>query len=310
MLRVSPDASHREIKKSYRRLVLQYHPDRQEGEDTNDIFMGISKAYEVLSDKEKREIYDSSNGLSVVGAYIKSKTTTLTTKNYRRLVTNSNDFWVIQVFDHDHPACQNLGPQWDKLASTYSFLKFGRVDFKSQRGIQSMIPFRVIEFPFVFIYRKGHESDFVQFSYGVSVASSIKKKLMEAFPKSYLPVDIGGLKELMTKEEKQAQIIHLTKRGLNPRFHFEGQFEGKGRFVATKRAEYNKVLGYLQSLKIAVDRKSRESQYLLKGADGQFALDNNFDNILSLYRFLTPVQFDKETFKRLCNVVPFDGEIK
>jgi len=54
-LEVEKTATFDEIKKSYRKLALKHHPDR--GGD-KDLFQEISNAYEVLSDKDKRDLYD------------------------------------------------------------------------------------------------------------------------------------------------------------------------------------------------------------------------------------------------------------
>ena len=58
-LDVSKDASEQDIKKSYRKLSLQYHPDRNGGnEEATEKYKRINEAYEVLSDSQKREEYD------------------------------------------------------------------------------------------------------------------------------------------------------------------------------------------------------------------------------------------------------------
>jgi DnaJ-class molecular chaperone len=60
LLGVSRTAKADEIKKAYRKLARQYHPDVNPGNAiSEDRFKEISEAFEVLSDPKKREIYDS-----------------------------------------------------------------------------------------------------------------------------------------------------------------------------------------------------------------------------------------------------------
>jgi molecular chaperone DnaJ len=59
ILGVNRNASEKEIKKSYRRLALKYHPDRNPGDkEAEERFKESAEAYEVLRDVEKRQIYD------------------------------------------------------------------------------------------------------------------------------------------------------------------------------------------------------------------------------------------------------------
>ncbi|KAF4373499.1 hypothetical protein F8388_025193 [Cannabis sativa] len=57
-LQVTKDASLQEIKASYRKLARQYHPDVSKSPGAEEKFKEISAAYEVLSDDEKRSMYD------------------------------------------------------------------------------------------------------------------------------------------------------------------------------------------------------------------------------------------------------------
>lgn len=69
VLGVSKNASADEIKKSYRKLALQYHPDRNKSPDAEEKFKGISEAYAVLSNQEKRQIYDTYGHEGLSGRY-------------------------------------------------------------------------------------------------------------------------------------------------------------------------------------------------------------------------------------------------
>jgi len=68
LLGVSKSASADEIKKAYRKLAMQYHPDKNQGnKKAEEKFKEISEAYEVLSDEKQRQSYDNFGHAGVGG---------------------------------------------------------------------------------------------------------------------------------------------------------------------------------------------------------------------------------------------------
>src|SRR5258708_12458072 len=58
VLSVSRGCSDDDIKKAYRRLAMQFHPDRNNAPEATERFKEATEAYQVLSDAEKRSAYD------------------------------------------------------------------------------------------------------------------------------------------------------------------------------------------------------------------------------------------------------------
>ena len=58
ILGLSKNSTPEEIKKAYRKLALEYHPDRNKTKEAEEKFKEVTKAYEILSDPQKKQAYD------------------------------------------------------------------------------------------------------------------------------------------------------------------------------------------------------------------------------------------------------------
>ena len=69
ILDVDPDSTAKEIKKQFRKLSIQYHPDRNPSDEAAEKFEEIRGAYEILSNPDKRILYDT-GGIETVRLFI------------------------------------------------------------------------------------------------------------------------------------------------------------------------------------------------------------------------------------------------
>ena len=93
VLGVNRNASPEEIKRAYRKVALQHHPDKNPGDKTaEEKFKEASNAYDVLSDPEKRKIYDIRGHAGVHNAGFQGYT------NFEDIFTNFGDIFGREVF--------------------------------------------------------------------------------------------------------------------------------------------------------------------------------------------------------------------
>jgi thioredoxin-like negative regulator of GroEL len=60
---------------------------------------------------------------------IKSNAVSLNEQNYHRLVEESDDLWIIEVYDETSEYCHRYSPIWEEIVNQFKgFVKFGRID--------------------------------------------------------------------------------------------------------------------------------------------------------------------------------------
>lgn len=133
-LGVEKGAGDKEVKKGYHKMAMKWHPDKNPGcEECKLTFQRTARAYEVLSDPMKRRIYD--NEQQMMEKSITSNTAVITTANYKEMVLESNDVWIIQVYTDWSGHCQALSPVWEELARKLegTGVKIGRVNLGREK---------------------------------------------------------------------------------------------------------------------------------------------------------------------------------
>ena len=97
ILGIEPTASKSEIKKAFKLLSLKYHPDKNNEINTNDKFIEIRNAYEILIDDGKKQIYDYHRKFTFLKDYeINETEMNIITEIYEKVI-NSNEIKFMNI---------------------------------------------------------------------------------------------------------------------------------------------------------------------------------------------------------------------
>lgn len=155
ILGITHAATARDIKRAYRNKVIEVHPDQHpDCADCGQKFIATTKAYETLSDDEKRKVYDQTRGS--YEPILSDFSVSLTSFNYEQLVTKSASVWIVQVYDDLDASSKHFATQWDSVANSDlgQVVKFGRVNARRDRALLSSLPMRARTFPAVMMFSR------------------------------------------------------------------------------------------------------------------------------------------------------------
>eukprot|EP00043_Microstomoeca_roanoka_P009294 m.88546 g.88546 ORF g.88546 m.88546 type:complete len:835 (+) comp14543_c0_seq4:3-2507(+) len=142
VLQVKTDATTKEIRRAFKQLALQYHPDKNKGDpDAHETFIKINTAFEVLKDPKLRKIYDNlgEEGLKDAQAgggggarqnqyhswdYYKDMglydddeyVETFTQSDFWTLAVESEEVWFVNFYSPGCSHCRELAPTWKQFA--------------------------------------------------------------------------------------------------------------------------------------------------------------------------------------------------
>ena len=180
--------------------------------------------------------------------YISSKTTELTHANYDRLVVKSHDFWIIQVYDHDSNACISFQDTWESLAKKYPYFRFGRIDQRHQQNLLPNLPFRPLEFPFVFIYQQDMPAEFIESRRGVDLVPRLTTTIKESLALKIKIIGVAELVELIKDGSSSTHVIYINRAGFEDiSFLHQSGLHKEVIFMSTRADLYGLVNQWFQN---------------------------------------------------------------
>lgn len=140
VLQVPTTADTTEIRSSYKKLALKWHPDKNANCSVcMEKFNEIAASYEILNSPDRRTAYDE--GRAETERTVARASTSITADNYASTVLTSNDVWVIQLFSNSDSASGQLHPIWEDISQkNQRVLKFGRIDVDKDKPCLKKIP--------------------------------------------------------------------------------------------------------------------------------------------------------------------------
>lgn len=160
VLEAEPHFNPRQIKKQYRQMVSQFHPDTNPNcAICEEKITSINKAYEVLKDPASRKIYDQTKGIVDP---IRSAAKNLDAGGFRKKVIEGDKPLIIQIYAENSEASRQFAGFWEDFIIEHSYLDFARINMSTEPKLANSLGFGVEELPFVFSYVPGRDYEFFE----------------------------------------------------------------------------------------------------------------------------------------------------
>ncbi|EYC00998.1 hypothetical protein Y032_0111g238 [Ancylostoma ceylanicum] len=215
LLGIERDADDRTIRKAFKKLAIQKHPDKnKDNPNAHAEFVKINKAYEVLKDEETRKKYDQfgEKGLEDgfqggnnyqswqfynenFGIYDDDpEIVTLNRADFQRQVSDSNEMWFINFYSTYCSHCHQLAPTWRKFARVMEgAVRIGAVNCAEDPGLcQSQ---RVHAYPSLVVYPTG------EFYTGVRDLELLQEFILQRMTAEILHLGSDNIEALTTEWE-------------------------------------------------------------------------------------------------------------
>jgi len=197
-LGVPKDESILGIRKAYKALAMEWHPDKNpDCQSCAERFAEIGKAYEVLSNPELKKAYDQRK--KPEGQLQSAVSESLSAADFEDIVLRSNEVWMVQIFDPSDGASRDFHPIWEEISLQYQGkVRFGRIDATQHRRALDYLPQRVVLMPLVYRFARGlHPESFL------GIPSTREAKGEVAAFRSFLLDSYPKVHHLETAEEMQ-----------------------------------------------------------------------------------------------------------
>lgn len=214
-LGLQTDATIPQVRKAYKGLAVKWHPDKNPNcEACVTKFAKISKAYETLSDPEKKKAFDARKGAK--GTLVAAHSTELAAENFEVRVSRSNENWIVQVYDPSDEACGRFHPVWEDVSASKknSAVRFGRIDVtRSGRGL-SFLPQRIMVTPTIFRFARGlipelYESGFDEEDGG---SGRFNRFIADTFPAEPRLERVGEVQSFWARRDRPRLLVGASRK--------------------------------------------------------------------------------------------------